>query len=295
MRAKPACLPCCLRQIISTAGRLTRDETVQIELLRRGMRFLLESDPARTPAEMSTDLFRLTAEALGNEDPYGPEKERYNREAMGLYPQLRSLIEASPDRMQAAALLAVAGNLIDLGIMAPMAVSEAIERVIRRGFVRADLEDLRRDLGQARNLLYVGDNAGEIAYDRLLVEEIRREFPGIEAAFAVKSGPAMNDATRADAEAVGLPAVARIVETGGAYLGAPPPGTSNAFWAEFTRADVVIAKGHANYETLDERSHRALYFLLTVKCEIVGEAVGAAEGDSLLFRANRRTPASAPG
>lgn len=284
MRAKPECIPCCLRQIIATASRITPDEAVHEELVRRGMRLLLESSLSKTPAEISTALFRLTAEALKADDPYGPEKERYNREAIALYPRLRRQIAESRDPLRTAVLLAVAGNLIDLGIMAPMAVDDVVAGVLRKGLARDSLMELRRDLAAANSLLYVGDNAGEIAFDRLLIEEIRREYPALGVTFVVKSGPAMNDATLSDADAVGMSAVAEVIESGGAYLGVPLNESSPAFWERYRRAGVVIAKGHANYETLDEAPRPALYFLVTVKCGIVANTTGARIGDSILIQ-----------
>ena len=91
--------------------------TIHEKLVRRGMQLLLTSPASLTPAEISTALFHLTAEALANPDPYGPEKEHYNRAAMALYPRLRPMIDESPDPLRTAVLMAVAGNLIDLGII----------------------------------------------------------------------------------------------------------------------------------------------------------------------------------
>ena len=107
-----------------------------------------------------------------------------------------------------------------------------------------------------------------------MIEEIKRESPRIAVTFAVKSGPASNDATRADAKAVGLQELADVIETGGAALGVPRSASSPEFWRIFAESDMVISKGHANYETLDETAHPALYFLVTVKCAIVAGRSG---------------------
>ena len=217
-------------------------------------------------------------------DPYLPEKEHYNREAMALYPRLRRLIAESAEPLRTAVLLAVAGNLIDLGILAPVAVEEAVTGVLAKGLACDSLLRLRHDLDHARTLLYIGDNAGEIAFDRLLIEQIRREYPAVEMTLAVKSGPAMNDATRADADEVKMEEIVAVIETGGAFLGVPRAGTSPAFWEAFHQAEVIIAKGHANFETLNEERHGALYFLLTVKCDPVAAMIGVKTGDSVLIK-----------
>ena len=284
MRAQPDCIPCTLKQAGVTAGRITGDPAVHEAIAREAAARIEEIGRDLTPAELATEIFRLVTGTLGVPDPFGPEKERYNREAMALYPRLRTLIAGSRDPLQTALLLAVAGNLIDLGIMEPMAVQEAVDGALARGLARDDLAALRRDLAGARSLLYAGDNAGEIAFDRLLIEEIKREFPQIAVTFAVKSGPASNDAMRRDAEAVGLPELAAVIETGGAALGVPRSASSPEFWRIFDESDVVISKGHANYETLDETAHPALYFLVTVKCAIVAGAIGVKVGDSVLVK-----------
>ena len=284
MQAKTECVPCSLKQVENIVRRVAADEEVAARLRRLAEERLAELGLGPSPAELATELFHLAAGYLGVPDPFGPEKERYNREALVLYPRLRGLIERSRDRLQTALLLAVAGNLLDLGIMDAMAVEEALAGVLSRGLARDEGADLRRDLARAGTLLYVADNAGEIAFDRLLVEEIRRERPGIRVRLAVKSGPASSDATRADAEAVGFPEVAEIIETGGASLGVPRAWTSPSFWEAFHGADLVIAKGHANFETTDEEGHPNLYFLLTAKCPIVAGALGVGVGDSVLAK-----------
>ena len=284
MRAKPECLPCCLKQMINIAERVTSDEEVHERLIRRGLEFLSRAGLGQTPAEISTGIFRLVTEALNVPDPFGLEKSRYNAEAMAMYPRMRGMIAAAGDPFRTALLLSVAGNLIDLGILAPMAVDAAVESVLSEGFAKETQEALQADLAKSRRLLIIGDNAGEIAFDRLLAEEIHRLYPRPEIVFAVKSGPAMNDATARDAAEVKLNEIAEVIETGGAYLGVPKIGTTPAFWEEFNRADVVIAKGHANYETLDDVPHPALYSLVTVKCGIVAAATGVKTGDSVLVK-----------
>ncbi|MGQ9779370.1 MAG: damage-control phosphatase ARMT1 family protein [Bacillota bacterium] len=288
MQAKPDCIPCSLRQVETIARRVTADEETVARLRRLAEERLAELGLAPSPAELATELFHLATAELATPDPFASEKERYNREAVSLYPRLRKLIEESPDRLQTALLLAVAGNLLDLGIMNPMAVEEVLKRVLSSGLARDDGAEFRRDLARAGRLLYLADNAGEIAFDRLLVEEIRRFRPGIRVTVAVKSGPASSDATRADAEAVGLLEVAEVIETGGASLGVPRSYTSPAFWEAFYRADLVLVKGHANFETTDEEDHPALYFLLTAKCPIVAGALGVRVGDAVLARAKSR-------
>ena len=285
MQARPDCLPCSLKQVENILRRVKVDKETAFRLRRLAEERLAALGLRLSPAELATELFHLATRELNHPDPFAEEKAAYNREAVGLYPRLREILDDSPDRLQTALLLAVAGNLLDLAIMAdPLAVEEVVRKVLAAGLARDEGEAFRQDLARAETLLYLVDNAGEIAFDRLLVEEIRRLRPEIRVKVAVKSGPASGDATRADAEAVGLAEVAEIVETGGASLGVPRSYTSPSFWETFSQADLVLVKGHANFETTDEEDHPALYFLLTAKCAVVAEALGVKVGEAVLAR-----------
>lgn len=143
---------------------------------------------------------------------------------------------------------------------------------------------MRAELAErAERVLYLADNVGEIVLDRLLVEML----PVGRVTVAVKSGPIINGATIEDAAAAGLAEVAEVVETGLDAPGTILRGCSEDFQARFEAADLVIAKGQGNYETLDESGKRGLFFLLRAKCPVVARNLGCAPG-SVLVKANER-------
>ncbi len=136
----------------------------------------------------------------------------------------------------------------------------------------------QRDVSLARRILVLGDNAGEIVFDRLLVEAL----PPGTATYAVKSGPIANDVLMADAVQVAMHTAAPVIETGSSYFGTPLDHCSPAFRDVFHTADVIIAKGMANFETLSDVNAN-IYFVLKVKCPVVAAHTGTQTGDLLLL------------
>ena len=143
-----------------------------------------------------------------------------------------------------------------------------------------DYAQFQELLRQAGNLLYIADNAGEIGFDWLVLEEIQRSYPAVQLTVAVKSGPAVNDALRRDAVAAGIEPLAEIIETGAACQGIPDHRCRPEFLRRFAAADLIIAKGHANYETMI-LGGRAVFVLLRVKCATVAAELGVDVHDSV--------------
>lgn len=272
---------CSLKQVLATAGRITDDPSLQKKTLDSAMAYLAETDLAISPAELASDLFQLTCRELQQNDPFRPEMDDYNRQALNLYPQLQRILENCEDRIYQAILMAVAGNLIDLGIIDEVDVAQTIDSVLRTGLKIDDYAKLKDVLPRAEKLLYIADNAGEIVFDRVLLEEVKKSYPSLKIKVAVKSGPAANDALRCDAIAAGIEPLGEIIETGAACLGIPAGRCKPEFWSEFAAADVIFAKGHANFETMIPNG-KATFVLLRAKCEIVAAALGVAVHDSVL-------------
>ncbi|NSW55470.1 MAG: DUF89 family protein [Armatimonadetes bacterium] len=284
MKARVACLACLLRQALNTARECTDDPHVQKEIMDETMRrYLAISDPlALTPGELSQNAFEAAREVTGIYDPYLGAKRSANEAALALYPALRARLEQSDDPLLDALLLATAGNIIDLGIAQEYDMMEDIVRQVERGFDREELAPFRKSLSRARSILYLADNAGEIVFDRILIEELGPK----RVTLMVKSGPIVNDALMADAVQTGLADLVRVVETGSNYFGFPWGEVSEEARDELRQADLVISKGHANFETVSELGSECddkVWYLLKVKCPDVAEAVGGKLMDVVLL------------
>lgn len=279
MRAQPQCFPCSLQQILSLKKHLPdfSDEQMVAAMMDAMRRLSARKLSELTPADVTTECMAAGTRAAGNPDPFREEKRRFNALAREALPALEQRIGQSADQLRISLQIAAAGNIIDLGLIPEADVEAHLEQVLARGFAVDDHHLFAEAVSTARTLLFVADNAGEIVFDRPLVERLAARMA---VTVAVKEAPILNDATREDALAAGLDRWANIITTGRAVLGVPADA-SPAFWKAFREADVVLAKGHANFESL-ETPHPNLFFLLTAKCPVVARALGVKEGEAVL-------------
>lgn len=287
MRLDAECYPCMMSQALRTAGL----SGLRGEALRSAVRecaaIIGGADPGLSPPAAAALFYDRLKELSGTEDPYRELKREGNARALALLPRLRKEAAASPDPLAYAVKAAVAGNIIDFGAQAvPADLEENLEAVLAgRPFID-HLEAMRKDLEAASSLLLVCDNAGEVALDALLAEVLASLYPGLELTSAVRGGPAINDAVRADAEQVGLDRVGRVIDTGTAMAGVDLARCSPRFAEAFRGADVILSKGQGNYETLDGRDEN-VYFLFQVKCGCVAGSLGAPRGAAVIMSGRR--------
>lgn len=272
------CFPCFLRQALEAARMAGADEERQRLILDRTMALLQDASLESKPPEIGDGVHRIVRQLTGDDDPYAAVKAESTREALRLYPRLKALVAEDGDRLERAIRIAIAGNVIDFATGADFDIKEGLERILNQPFAINDIAAFRKALSEARSVLYLGDNAGETVFDRVLIEAL--DVPVI---YAVKGGPIINDATVDDALAAGLDEVAEVVSTGSDAPGTILSRCSAEFRALYERAELVIAKGQANYETLSEERGR-LFFLLKVKCPVIARDIGAPVGSIVLKR-----------
>lgn len=218
-------------------------------------------------------LHELVRRRSGVADPYVEMKRLYNGIALELLPELKAAVEASPDRFEAAARIAIAGNIIDPGVVKGLdeaKLRQTLDQALHVPLAVNDLEALRAAAQNAKRILYLGDNCGEVVLDRLLLEEL----PLQRVTFAVRGRPTLNDALRQDAEEVGISRLVRVIDNGSDVPGTVLSHCNAEFRQEFESADLVISKGQGNYETLSEVEHPGLFFLLKAKCAVVVRELG---------------------
>ena len=252
------------------------DERQQRAVLESVLSVLLDMRDFSTPPQIGDQVHRIVRRELGNGDPYGLAKEASTRHALELYPRMKALVAEARDPWDVALRLSIAGNIIDLGPGRDYDLWEVIQRVLHQPFAVDDRVALLEALRAAPWLLYLADNAGETVFDRVLIEIL--DLPVL---YAVKEGPILNDATRADALAAGLDKVAEIVSTG-----SDAPGTTLSLCSEelrrlYDEAELVVAKGQANYETLSEAGSK-VFVLMQVKCPVIAADAGVPVGSIML-------------
>jgi uncharacterized protein with ATP-grasp and redox domains len=270
------CYPCFLRQALDAVRMTDADERQQKVVLDRVLDLLRQIEPSSTPPEIGDQVHRIVRLEVGDSDPYRAAKEASTRRALALHPRLKTLVAETNDPLGVAVRLSIAGNIIDFGPDQEYDLWNAVERVLAQPFAIDDGVAFREMLSRVGQVLYLADNAGETVFDRVLIEVL--DVPVI---YVVKGGPILNDATREDALAAGLDQVAEIVDTGLDAPGAILPRCSEEFWRLYDKADLVIAKGQANYETLSEESEK-VFFLLQTKCHVIARDVGVPVGSIVL-------------
>ena len=236
------------------------------------------------PPVMGRDIHRIVRRIAGNGDPFAALKLRQNEFALELLPRVRALVDSADDAFEAAVRMAIAGNIIDLGSKTSLDETEiltAIETALHVP-LDGDVSELRTAAEEARGILYLADNAGEIVFDRLLIEEL-----GVErVTLAVRGAPAINDALMADAEAAGLTEIVRVIDNGSDAPGTIMADCSREFVAAFEDADLVISKGQGNYETLSHSTDRDVFYLLKAKCPVIAMDIGCERGALVVRRSH---------
>lgn len=273
MKAQLDCLPCIVRQAVDAARHSTDDVSVRRAAMKAALEVLAGADPDGTPMRTGSAVHRAVARVTGVEDPWLGAKMESNRQAMELLPRLRQIVSEARDHLLTAVKIAIAGNIMDFGVFATFDVETTLRHALEGDFAVEDFDAFRVRVKTARHVLYIADNAGEIVFDRVLLEQMS----GAHVTVAVKSAPFINDATSADAEQVGLGAVAHIVEIPPGAMGAP------AFDRAWAQADLIIAKGQGNYEVFSE-ADGPLFFLLLAKCPVIAREIGVRQGE-MVFEA----------
>lgn len=269
MRLNAECMLCLLRRHIATAHAHGDEE--QVTAFARDLMRLLADSPAEAAAPWYTPgITRLFTQHFGlADDRFAQEKELSNRYFLEREEQIRSQVECSPDPLYAGLQCAILGNYIDFSALQGEVSFDTLDEMLPMAeqfqVDRATFEALRADLAKGERLLYLTDNAGEIGFDKISLETIHRVYPNLAITVCVRGGPTQNDATRVDAEAVGMPFP--VIDNGTRIPGTVLELASQELKDALAASDVVIAKGQANVETLLDSGHgRNIYYAFLVKC-----------------------------
>ncbi len=285
MRIQPECIPCSVRWAVETAQRASSDPQVHWRVAVRAARLAASASPDITPVYLARNIYKIVLEETGNPDPDRETRRRLNERALELWPRLVDVMNRFEDWVQAGARLAIAGNVLDLAAISARDQrdpAQELERCLRRPFALEQLDELRGHLDTAGKVLYIGDNAGEIVFDKVFIARMAQE--GKQVTFAVRGAPIINDVTIDDAEQVGMGEVAQVISTGFDGPGAELELCSPEFRQTFEEADLVIAKGQANFESLSGMAG-PIFLLLQAKCTAIARHLGVDVGGLIAVKA----------
>ncbi len=290
MKLSFACYPCLLKQVIDTTELLDFNDRQIKSVVDNTLQYLLDCKQDIMPLHIVAWLYTFIHQTFYNSkdtfDPYKHLKHDTNVVALKYFTKVEGIVKNSPSPLETALSFAAMGNIIDFGAKQrdSIDIAHEIDNVDNLNFSIYHYDALFKKLNKAESLLYIGDNAGEIVFDKVLIREIKKEFPGLDIVFAVRGRPIINDATIEDARFVGLDKEVTIVSSGSIYPGTILDETNEKFKELFKSADVIIAKGQGNFESLSDVKIEKLFFIFRIKCTRVADIVGVKNDDLILFR-----------
>jgi len=281
LKVEAECAACILSRAAAEATEATVNPALRFRAMSDLLRLLTkEFRPTAVPADLGTKRDRLIKRITGNADPYKRSKRISNEKALKLLPYARRYVEggyAQEDRFKRACLCAIVGNVMEFDIPGHKFTFGGLKKTLAeatKDLVVDDVGRIYQAAKQAGSVLYLLDNAGEIVFDVLLVEQLKDA--GLQVVVAVKSGPVINDATVEDAEASGMSRVAdKVITTGTDAVGLALKEVSPGFLEAYTSAGMVFAKGMGYAETLTEyKLSRPHALLFRTKCNPVANFFG---------------------
>lgn len=284
MRATLDCISCYVRHAVDLSRMVTTDPERQWQIVHEALERATRIDFAAPPPALARELHQRVRELCGVADPYRRVKDESTQFALELLPALRHEVANAADPFETVVRLVIAGNVIDFGTNRDLRLDQVhgiLAEALHQPLDRAAVARLKQAMDEAPHILYLGDNCGEIVFDRLLVERYREKIT-----FAVRGGPILNDATREDAIAAGLTDLVPVIDTGDAAPGVLLEHCSATFREAFAAAPLIIAKGQGNFETLGS-SPRPIIFLLKAKCQVVARDLGVDLGGLVVTEPHR--------
>lgn len=282
MRTYYECLPCFVNQALGALKNCDATSDQTMKTMRSVFCELADIDYEAPPPVTAQKIHRMISKIVGNKDPYAHQKQHFNQFAVELLASVKKTLDLKQDIFSVKVKLAIAANIIDFGKNNNLCENDVLSCFEKAREVPLDsvaLAGLKESIHDADSILFLCDNAGEIVFDRFLVEEM----PFKKIICAVRGAPVINDATFDDAHATGLTEIVRVISNGSDAPGTVLEDCSPEFRQVLDGADVIIAKGQGNFETLSGITNKRIYFLFQVKCPVVGRDTGYPVGSFLIL------------
>lgn len=284
MKLQQECVGCILGQADRVASKIGANAALTATISQTAQQFAQQFDFNLTPPEVATPLYEALAIKANKDDLYKEAKEKATKEAQAMLPKLHAMLIQSTKILTAAAKIAVAGNVIDLATHHDYDLTQDVQAVLTGKFGVDHLDQLFNEMSTAKTLLYLADNAGEHIFDGVFLNIIKKQFPKIDIYYATRANAIINDVTLEEAKAANLDQYATLLSSGCKTPGFIYKNSSNKAQKLFDTADIVIAKGMGNFETMTEVEMRTVYHLFKVKCNVVANYVGHPLGSYMALR-----------
>lgn len=265
------CIACIVNKANILADLYMGDKQQKHLFLREVLAEILATEFERSAPYIEAKMTRIACRITGVSDFYAKDKQEFNQLMLSLEQDVAEVISLEQDPLFEAMKAALAGNIIDFSALpevSPVLVKETLFKTLRMQNLDYSLYTrLVKELGSAKNLLYLGDNAGEIVMDKIFLRELKQRFPHVSITFATRAKPISSDITEADAYQVGIDGLATVINNGTDLPGTDLLEVSEPFLEVFHNADIIISKGQGNFETLTG-SGKNIYYLFLCKCDV---------------------------
>lgn len=289
MKTFPGCIDCFKNQVLKTSKLINLDKEKEKLILQKVKDFLDKIDYNLPPAAIGGEVYKIFHKISNNYNPYEYIKHDFIQKALNLIPFLEKEIKTSTNPLKTASKIASIGNVIDFGINDNKNMEEdfnlLIEKLLEKDYYLDDFEQFYFKLKKAKNLLYIGDNAGESVFDMLFIKEIKKEFHDIKISFATRGFPIINDVVVEDAIESKIDKYAKIISSGVDTPGIIIDKCNKNFIKSFNNADLIISKGQGNFEGLSD-SLREIFFILKIKCDVISKYLNIPLGNIIFLHKN---------
>jgi hypothetical protein len=279
---RPECYFCHIKTVHNLLAKFNPPKTVSEDFIFLVHEILGDNRNMVNP-KLATDIHRIAKQKLNAKDLYAQEKLSANKLLLADYEYWRNYIDNSNNPFYTAVKLAVAGNIIDYGAHSVNGdIKEQIKSLINTPFAIDKSKEFKKAIDKAERILYLGDNAGEVFFDRLLLETICH--PNVT--FVTRGAPVINDITLDDAKQIGIDKICKVIHNGFDAPSTLLEFCSVDFKQAYNNADLIISKGQGNFEGLMNEKHPNTFFLLMAKCEPMAEMLGCSKNDLIVTQLN---------
>jgi len=284
MKINKECYLCIFNQIFNLTNRLNLNEEDSSTILREGAKKLAKYDLSFEPPIIASDVYSSISDIINKEDLFEKEKKESIKEALKFKPVLKNRLIKSKAKLFDACKIAVAGNVIDLGVNQEYDLSKEIKKIFEMNFYKNDFDEFKKKVLKARNICYLADNAGENVFDEILIEILKEVNSNVKVYYLVRGKPIINDVTAKDLKGLDILNLAEIIDSGVDTPGFCLEKANKKAKNIFRNADMVISKGMGNFECLFEECGREVFYLFKVKCNPVAIVSKSKKNEYMLLK-----------
>jgi len=278
MLISPGCIPCIVKQSYTLSRMLgVNDKNLQSQIIYDTINLLLENKEVPSAPHFSIKLQSILNKNLNGYSSFKKIKEKNLLNAKNYLKYLETMMACAEDKIEMAVRISITGNTIDLGANPAFDLEKEINEITSNRLNLDSLGKFKEDLKKAKRILFIADNYEEALFDKSLIKQLQPK----EVVFAVRSNEILNDITLKDAKNLNIDKLCKVIESGSQIAGTDLEKCTGEFLDFYKSADMVIAKGQGNFETL-LNAERSIYFLFKIKCEVISEICGFPVGTGIL-------------